>query len=64
MLIVTDGEPTAHLMRDGRPWFDWPPAPETIELTLAHRGQPAMPMQSLARDNRGRYQAVNLFPSP
>src|SRR6266700_4120317 len=35
VLIVTDGEPTAHLMRDGRPWFDWPPAPETIELTLA-----------------------------
>ena len=35
VLIVTDGEPTAHLQRDGRPWFDWPPAPETIELTLA-----------------------------
>jgi len=35
VLIITDGEPTAHLMRDGRPWFDWPPAPETIELTLA-----------------------------
>jgi uncharacterized protein with von Willebrand factor type A (vWA) domain len=35
VLIVTDGEPTAHLQRDGRPWFDWPPAPETVELTLA-----------------------------
>jgi uncharacterized protein with von Willebrand factor type A (vWA) domain len=35
VLIVTDGEPTAHLRRDGQSWFDWPPAPETIELTLA-----------------------------
>jgi uncharacterized protein with von Willebrand factor type A (vWA) domain len=35
VLIVTDGEPTAHLLRDGSSWFDWPPAPETIELTLA-----------------------------
>ncbi len=35
VLIVTDGEPTAHLRRDGRSWFDWPPSPETIELTMA-----------------------------
>jgi uncharacterized protein with von Willebrand factor type A (vWA) domain len=35
VLIVTDGEPTAHLKRDGQSWFDWPPAPETLELTLA-----------------------------
>jgi uncharacterized protein with von Willebrand factor type A (vWA) domain len=35
VLIVTDGEPTAHLRRDGKYWFDWPPAPETLELTLA-----------------------------
>ena len=35
VLIVTDGEPTAHLMRDGRSWFDWPPSRETVELTLA-----------------------------
>jgi uncharacterized protein with von Willebrand factor type A (vWA) domain len=35
VLIVTDGEPTAHLLRDGRHFFDWPPAPETLELTLA-----------------------------
>jgi uncharacterized protein with von Willebrand factor type A (vWA) domain len=35
VLIVTDGEPTAHLRRDGQSWFDWPPSPETIELTLA-----------------------------
>jgi uncharacterized protein with von Willebrand factor type A (vWA) domain len=35
ILVITDGEPTAHLQRDGQAWFDWPPAPETIELTLA-----------------------------
>jgi uncharacterized protein with von Willebrand factor type A (vWA) domain len=35
VLIVTDGEPTAHLMRDGRSWFDWPPSRETVELTLS-----------------------------
>ena len=35
VLVVTDGEPTAHLRRDGQYWFDWPPSPETVELTLA-----------------------------
>jgi len=35
VLIVTDGEPTAHLQRNGQYSFDWPPAPETLELTLA-----------------------------
>jgi uncharacterized protein with von Willebrand factor type A (vWA) domain len=35
VLVVTDGEPTAHLTRDGRSSFDWPPSPETLELTLA-----------------------------
>jgi uncharacterized protein with von Willebrand factor type A (vWA) domain len=35
VLVVTDGEPTAHLLRDGRAWFDWPPSPETLALTLA-----------------------------
>ena len=35
VLIITDGEPTAHLRRDGRSWFDWPPSPETLELTMA-----------------------------
>lgn len=32
LLIVTDGEPTAHLMRDGEVWFEYPPHP----LTIAH----------------------------
>src|ERR1022692_3231584 len=35
VLVVTDGEPTAHLRRDGQSWFDWPPSPETLALTLA-----------------------------
>jgi uncharacterized protein with von Willebrand factor type A (vWA) domain len=57
VLIVTDGEPTAHLMRDGRPWFDWPPAPETIELTLAEvdkmtRRHAALNIFMLADDDR------------
>ncbi|MEV2267653.1 vWA domain-containing protein [Nonomuraea africana] len=35
VLVVTDGEPTAHLMRNGRSAFEWPPSPETLELTLS-----------------------------
>ncbi|HYY77967.1 MAG TPA: VWA domain-containing protein, partial [Actinomycetes bacterium] len=35
VLVVTDGEPTAHLEPGGMPWFEWPPDPRTIELTLA-----------------------------
>ena len=35
VLVVTDGEPTAHLMRNGEPFFAWPPLPETVDLTMA-----------------------------
>ncbi|RNL82810.1 vWA domain-containing protein [Halostreptopolyspora alba] len=35
VLVVTDGEPTAHLERDGSARFSWPPSPETTEATLA-----------------------------
>ena len=35
VLVVTDGEPTAHLTRDGHSAFYWPPTPETLALTLA-----------------------------
>jgi uncharacterized protein with von Willebrand factor type A (vWA) domain len=35
VLVVTDGEPTAHLLRSGEAFFDWPPAPQTLEVTLA-----------------------------
>ncbi|MGX5655134.1 VWA domain-containing protein [Geodermatophilus nigrescens] len=35
VLVVTDGEPTAHLEEDGTPYFCWPPMPETIAKTVA-----------------------------
>ncbi|MEX2291315.1 MAG: VWA domain-containing protein [Mycobacteriales bacterium] len=35
ILVVTDGEPTAHLTRSGHAEFCWPPLPETLELTMA-----------------------------
>ena len=35
LLVVTDGEPTAHLLADGESWFSWPPDPETIRVTVA-----------------------------
>jgi uncharacterized protein with von Willebrand factor type A (vWA) domain len=35
VLVVTDGEPTAHLERDGQWTFSWPPSPETLAVTLA-----------------------------
>ena len=34
VLVVTDGEPTAHLLPGGRPYFAWPPEPETLEATV------------------------------
>jgi uncharacterized protein with von Willebrand factor type A (vWA) domain len=34
VIMVTDGEPTAHLEGD-EVFFSWPPVPKTIELTLA-----------------------------
>ncbi|WP_258805811.1 vWA domain-containing protein [Pseudarthrobacter sp. NS4] len=35
LLVVTDGEPTAHLLADGESWFCWPPDPETVRVTVA-----------------------------
>jgi uncharacterized protein with von Willebrand factor type A (vWA) domain len=35
VLVVTDGEPTAHLEPDGAAYFDWPPAPRTLAVTMA-----------------------------
>jgi Uncharacterized protein with a von Willebrand factor type A (vWA) domain len=59
VLIVTDGEPTAHLMRNGRNWFEWPPSKETIELTLAEvdkmtRRRATLNVFMLAADERLR----------
>jgi uncharacterized protein with von Willebrand factor type A (vWA) domain len=57
VMIITDGEPTAHLRRDGRFWFDWPPSPETLELTLAEvdkmtRRRATLNVFMLAEDER------------
>ncbi len=38
VIMVTDGEPTAHLEGD-RPMFAWPPEPKTLRLTLAEAGR-------------------------
>ena len=35
VLVVTDGEPTAHLTGDGGARFQWPSTPETIRATVA-----------------------------
>lgn len=34
LLVVTDGEPTAHLLPDGESVFSWPPHPQTIRRTV------------------------------
>ncbi|WP_433716979.1 hypothetical protein ACQP2Y_23830 [Actinoplanes sp. CA-051413] len=34
VLVVTDGEPTAHLEDDGQAYFNWPTLPETVQLTV------------------------------
>jgi uncharacterized protein with von Willebrand factor type A (vWA) domain len=33
IIMITDGEPTAHI-ENGDAWFDYPPSPRTIEMTL------------------------------
>jgi len=35
VMVVTDGEPTAHLIGEGDWWFDWPPSHQTIASTVA-----------------------------
>ncbi len=34
IIMITDGEPTAHILPGGGTFFDYPPDPETIQLTL------------------------------
>lgn len=34
LLVITDGEPTAHYLDDGRPFFYWPTMAATIEATV------------------------------
>ncbi len=35
VIMITDGEPTAHILPGGEPFFSYPPAPETIRMTLS-----------------------------
>jgi len=35
IIVVTDGEPTAHIEPGGEPFFSYPPIPETLERTMA-----------------------------
>jgi uncharacterized protein with von Willebrand factor type A (vWA) domain len=35
VIMITDGEPTAHILPGGDPFFSYPPAPETIRATLS-----------------------------
>jgi uncharacterized protein with von Willebrand factor type A (vWA) domain len=39
ILVVTDGEPTAHLLDDGEAVFSWPTTPETVRATVAEVDQ-------------------------
>jgi uncharacterized protein with von Willebrand factor type A (vWA) domain len=34
IIMITDGEPTAHITPRGEPFFNYPPTQETIEITL------------------------------
>jgi uncharacterized protein with von Willebrand factor type A (vWA) domain len=34
VIVITDGEPTAHVLEDGQVFFNYPPVPETVEATL------------------------------
>ncbi|GGF41321.1 hypothetical protein GCM10011519_13860 [Marmoricola endophyticus] len=49
LLVVTDGEPTAHLEPDGEVWFSYPPHPVTIAKTVKEL------------DNTGRLGAQTTF---
>ncbi|GIH77262.1 vWA domain-containing protein [Planobispora longispora] len=57
VLVVTDGEPTSHLRRNGSYAFEWPPTPETLELTLSEvdkmtRRRATLNVFMLAEDER------------
>jgi uncharacterized protein with von Willebrand factor type A (vWA) domain len=34
IIMITDGEPTAHILPNGEPFFNYPPVRETVEATL------------------------------
>ncbi|HSL09457.1 MAG TPA: VWA domain-containing protein [Pseudonocardiaceae bacterium] len=57
LLVVTDGEPTAHLEADGEAIFSYPPLPQTLALTVREmdnlaRNGTAVSIVMLGRDPR------------
>ncbi len=34
IIMITDGEPTAHITPSGQPYFNYPPSQQTVDLTL------------------------------
>jgi uncharacterized protein with von Willebrand factor type A (vWA) domain len=34
IIMITDGEPTAHISKNGQPYFNYPPSQQTVDLTL------------------------------
>ena len=34
IIMITDGEPTAHILPNGEPFFSYPPVQETVDATL------------------------------
>jgi uncharacterized protein with von Willebrand factor type A (vWA) domain len=34
IIMITDGEPTAHILPNGEPFFSYPPVKETVDATL------------------------------
>lgn len=39
IVMITDGEPTAHITPSGTPYFNYPPSRQTVDLTLAEVGK-------------------------
>ncbi len=39
IIMITDGEPTAHMEEDGEPFFSYPPTPRTFQETLKEVGR-------------------------
>ena len=39
IIMITDGEPTAHITPAGTPFFNYPPSRETVDLTLVEVGK-------------------------
>jgi uncharacterized protein with von Willebrand factor type A (vWA) domain len=54
--MITDGEPTAHLLADGEVFFSYPPVPATIDATLLEVlrcGQEGIRINTFALDATG-----------